>query len=137
MEWVRERQGTFSDWYVRIAASKGDVNVLEWLRECKSDFTPKVYVEPTGMGYLHVIKWLHQRGYPMEVENVIHDAVQHDRLEILQWAVKNNLFSLRDTKCDYRWGSVKVLRWAQKNGASIDITTIGHAASNNNLKVLD
>jgi len=87
---------------------------------------------------LHVIKWLHQRGYPMEIQNyVIYAAVQNERLEILQWGVKNNLLSLRDTKGYYKWGSVKVLRWAQKNGASFDITEIGHASSNNNLKVLD
>ncbi len=87
-----------------IAASSGDVRILEWLiDDCsmiREDVTrsPELFYKAMCVGNIDVLDWLLSRGFIWH-DDAIHGAMQRKQLNTIEWAIRHGLTYIHCEGC--------------------------------------
>jgi hypothetical protein len=143
----------FSEWIYHIAARRGNLDIFKFL--CKNTDPPAASIADIAAQYGHlpiikymhkhvvpwsnvttsivanhghadVLKYLHKSGCPCD--DVCHNAIIGDNLDILKWAVGAGIAC--GTDCTYlaaKFGHLRILKYLHKKVRPWDITTYRYA----------
>ncbi len=76
-------------WATCIVAEHGHLELLQYLHANKYNWDIFVCFFASMKGYFHILRWLHSVN--LTDDNVLHCAMRHNYMDILQWALDNNL----------------------------------------------
>ena len=120
----------------RVAAEKGDFEILQWLRAEGCPLDKSTCCAAALGGHLEILQWLRAEGCPWGAATSS-SAALGGHLRVLQWA--------RDEGCPWNmstcWaaatgGHLEVLQWARAKGCPWDAYTCAAAALKGHLEVL-
>lgn len=122
----------------RLAASQGNIPVLQWLIQQGCELDDSIYVAAAYNGQLEVLKWLDQQGYKIFKEDLCAFAARGGHFEVLKWLrSKDCPWSTQTCAKAASGGHLKILKWLRKHGCPWDVSATYFAAKNGHLEILN
>lgn len=143
LKWCRENGASWNGFTLWRAAKRGDLAMVKWAVEHKApwpeflELTATVAEAAALEGHLHILEWLEENEYPIELDHVYNTACRYGQLSLLKWAhgilpLWNSDHASIAAGC----GQLETLQWAHENQLPLDAQTCASAASNGKLHVL-
>jgi hypothetical protein len=88
-------------------------------------------------GYLNVLKWAVDSGYPVDNSQVCSEAALHGHFEVLEWVCSEGyLWDSQTTTNATKGGHFHILKWTVERGCPVDCNTSLVAAEFGHLEIL-
>ena len=129
-------QGCLIDGICYRAAKSGHLHVIQWAKQAGCKIYRDTCCTAAGRGHLHIVRWCIERGEVLWSFDIGKVAAYHGAVNVLQWALDNNL------PMDSIWnnavagGQLAVLQWALSNNYPRDGHEVYCAARDGHLDVL-
>ncbi|AJF97763.1 ankyrin repeat protein [Pandoravirus inopinatum] len=145
IQWAKDVGHPWRDGICDAAARGCHLNVLSWAYDehgCAwSDRSKaKACKRAVRRGDLELIKWLVDRGCPLDVDAMVRDAMEHDRLDILDWLHNRGVgWSRQRFVCLYAGlisRRLDVILWLHARGVPLDVDMCTAAAVAGRMDVL-
>ena len=111
----------------------GNLEKLQWaIIDMKCEFySPVICAHAAKKGHLHILQWMHSRGYNMD-SWVFAEAALSGHLHVIEWAYRNEYpWNARVCSLAAKGGHLEILKWLRARNCPWDNRTFMNATQQN------